>query len=170
MDTAAGSDSLLPRAGSRIQSNSAELFPAAGVGRDDSSLCMPSKRLNALRQDEIGSITSGRGEFSNEATIHHEEHDSRGVGLDRAAARWRHCSGAKSGPDTGSPSAPAGQRTDGQIEMDVVHALDASAALKDDLITAATIQGAVFALGNGFDRCLKELANRSLPMFPGSPR
>ncbi len=39
-------------------------------------------------------------------------------------------------------AAPAGgQRTDGQIEMDVVHALDQSAALKNDLITAATIQG-----------------------------
>ena len=33
----------------------------------------------------------------------------------------------------------AGQRSDGQIEMDVVHALDASKALKSDLITAATI-------------------------------
>ncbi len=41
-------------------------------------------------------------------------------------------------------SAPtAGQRTDGQIEMDVVHALDASQALKNDLITAATIQSQV---------------------------
>ena len=38
---------------------------------------------------------------------------------------------------------PIGQRTDGQIEMDVVHALDASKALKSDLITAATIQGKV---------------------------
>jgi BON domain len=41
----------------------------------------------------------------------------------------------------------AGQRTDGQIEMDVVHALDASAALKNDLITAATIQGEVTLSG-----------------------
>jgi hypothetical protein len=45
-------------------------------------------------------------------------------------------------------SSPAqGSRTDGQIEMDVVHALDASAALKNDLITAATIQGEVTLSG-----------------------
>ncbi len=45
-------------------------------------------------------------------------------------------------------TAPApGSRTDGQIEMDVVHALDASAALKNDLITAATIQGEVTLSG-----------------------
>ena len=44
-----------------------------------------------------------------------------------------------------APSAnpAAGQRSDGQIEMDVVHALDASKALKKDLITAATIQSEV---------------------------
>ena len=42
-------------------------------------------------------------------------------------------------------NAPAanGARSDGQIEMDVVHALDASQALKNDLITAATIQSEV---------------------------
>ena len=39
---------------------------------------------------------------------------------------------------------PSGQRSDGQIEMDVVKALDDSQALKDDLITAATIQGFPF--------------------------
>ena len=44
---------------------------------------------------------------------------------------------------TAQDQAPAGQRTDGQIEMDVVHALDASKALKEDMITAATIQGEV---------------------------
>src|SRR5260370_38760011 len=45
--------------------------------------------------------------------------------------------------DEGQPqqnAAPAaGQRSDGQIEMDVVKALDDSQALKNDLITAATI-------------------------------
>ena len=41
--------------------------------------------------------------------------------------------------DPNQPAA-AGQRTDGQIEMDVVHSLDASDALKNDLITAATMQ------------------------------
>ena len=44
-------------------------------------------------------------------------------------------------------SANAGQRTDGQIEMDVVHALDASQALKNDLITAATIESQVTLSG-----------------------
>ncbi len=44
-------------------------------------------------------------------------------------------------------SPATGSRTDGQIEMDVVHALDASAALKNDLITAATIQGEVTLSG-----------------------
>ena len=37
-------------------------------------------------------------------------------------------------------AATDGQRTDGQIEMDVVHALDGADTLKNDLITAATIQ------------------------------
>jgi hypothetical protein len=44
-----------------------------------------------------------------------------------------------------SPAAPF--RADGQIEMDVVHALDASTVLKNDLITAATIQGEVTLSG-----------------------
>jgi hypothetical protein len=55
-------------------------------------------------------------------------------------------------------AAPAGQRTDGQIEMDVVHALDASAALKDDMITAATIQGEVSLSGTVSTEASKELA------------
>ena len=47
-----------------------------------------------------------------------------------------------------APTSPADPvRTDGQIEMDVVHALDASTALKNDLITAATIQGEVTLSG-----------------------
>lgn len=41
----------------------------------------------------------------------------------------------------------AAARTDSQIEMDVVHALDAAPQLKDDLITAATIQGEVTLSG-----------------------
>ena len=40
-----------------------------------------------------------------------------------------------------------GPRSDGQIEMDVVHALDGSQALKNDLITAATIQSEVTLSG-----------------------
>jgi len=53
---------------------------------------------------------------------------------------------------------PAGQRTDGQIEMDVVHALDASRALKKDLITAATIQGEVTLSGTVSSEASSELA------------
>jgi len=70
-------------------------------------------------------------------------------------------------PDTGSPSAPADQRTDGQIEMDVVHALDASAALKDDLITAATIQGAVSLSGTVSTDASKNLAESIAAHVPG---
>src|SRR5208282_4512107 len=56
--------------------------------------------------------------------------------------------GAPAAPSQGQPAAQSqGQRTDGQIEMDVVHALDASQALKNDLITAATIQGEVTLSG-----------------------
>ena len=55
-------------------------------------------------------------------------------------------------------SSPAGQRTDGQVEMDVVRALDASAALKNDMITAATIQGEVSLSGTVSSQASKELA------------
>jgi len=58
----------------------------------------------------------------------------------------------------GQPAAQQGQRTDGQIEMDVVHALDASAALKNDLITAATIQGEVTLSGTVSTDASKQLA------------
>jgi hypothetical protein len=54
--------------------------------------------------------------------------------------------------------APAGQRSDGQIEMDVVHALDASQALKNDLITAATIQSEVTLSGTVSSDASKKLA------------
>jgi BON domain len=56
-------------------------------------------------------------------------------------------------------AAPAdGQRSDGQIEMDVVHALDGSQALKDDLITAATIQGEVTLSGTVATDSSRQLA------------
>jgi hypothetical protein len=55
-------------------------------------------------------------------------------------------------------AAAAGQRTDGQIEMDVVHALDASNALKNDMITAATIQGEVTLTGTVASAASSELA------------
>jgi len=55
-------------------------------------------------------------------------------------------------------AAQPGQRTDGQIEMDVVHALDASKALKEDMITAATIQGEVTLSGTVSTEASSELA------------
>jgi len=57
-----------------------------------------------------------------------------------------------------APVPQAGQLTDGQIEMDVVHALDASAALKNDLITAATIQGEVTLSGTVSSAASSQLA------------
>jgi hypothetical protein len=69
------------------------------------------------------------------------------------------------GQDAAGQSAPAqapeqasGQRTDGQIEMDVVHALDAAPALKDDLITAGTVQGEVTLSGTSASDANRRLA------------
>jgi hypothetical protein len=61
----------------------------------------------------------------------------------------------------------AGQRTDGQIEMDVVHALDASQALKNDLITAATIQSQVTLSGTVSTDASKQLAESIARGVPG---
>jgi len=52
----------------------------------------------------------------------------------------------------------AGARSDGQIEMDVVHALDASQQLKNDLITAATIQSEVTLSGTVASAQSKQVA------------
>jgi hypothetical protein len=71
------------------------------------------------------------------------------------------CGATALAQDQGAAAAPAqaaDQRTDGQIEMDVVHALDASPALKSDLITAATIQGEVTLSGTVSSAASKELA------------
>jgi hypothetical protein len=61
----------------------------------------------------------------------------------------------------------ASVRTDGQIEMDVVHALDASQALKDDLITAATIQSEVTLAGTVSTDASKKLAESIASKVPG---
>ena len=61
----------------------------------------------------------------------------------------------------------SGPRTDGQIEMDVVHALDASQALKNDLITAATIQGEVTLSGTVSSDSSKQLAESIVKGVPG---
>ena len=66
--------------------------------------------------------------------------------------------GQEQGQPAAQPAAPQGPRADGQIEMDVVHALDASAALKNDLITAATIQGEVTLSGTVSTEASKQLA------------
>jgi hypothetical protein len=52
----------------------------------------------------------------------------------------------------------AGQRSDGQIEMDVVHALDADPALKQDFITAGTVQGEVTLSGTSLSEANRQLA------------
>ena len=47
-----------------------------------------------------------------------------------------------------APAPPAAEvRTDNQIEMDVVHALDSTQALKSELISPSTIQGEVTLSG-----------------------
>jgi hypothetical protein len=51
-----------------------------------------------------------------------------------------------------------GQRTDGQIEMDVVHALDAAPSLKQDWITAGTVQGEVTLSGTAGSDSNRQLA------------
>src|SRR5208282_3486719 len=67
--------------------------------------------------------------------------------------------GAPAAPSQGQPATQSQEpRTDGQIEMDVVHALDASQALKNDLITAATIQGEVTLSGTVSTDASKQLA------------
>ncbi|HWG19806.1 MAG TPA: BON domain-containing protein [Terracidiphilus sp.] len=66
--------------------------------------------------------------------------------------------------DAPPASAP---RTDGQIEMDVVQALDASAALKNDLITAATIQSEVTLSGTVASDADRQLAESIAAKVPG---
>jgi hypothetical protein len=60
-----------------------------------------------------------------------------------------------------------GARSDGQIEMDVVHALDGSQALKNDLITAATIQSEVTLSGTVSSDSSKQLAESIAKTVPG---
>lgn len=64
-------------------------------------------------------------------------------------------------------NAPQTTRSDGQIEMDVVHALDASKTLKNDLITAATIQGEVTLAGTVSSTASSELAESIVAHVPG---
>jgi hypothetical protein len=67
-----------------------------------------------------------------------------------------------------APAQPqATLRTDGQIETDVVRALDASKALKSDLITAATIEGEVTLSGTVSSEASSELAEAILNHVQG---
>jgi BON domain len=71
--------------------------------------------------------------------------------------------------DSAAPAA-AGARTDGQIEVDVVHALDAEAALKQDWITAVTDQGEVTLTGTSATEANRHLAESSIKNIPGVTR
>ncbi len=77
---------------------------------------------------------------------------------------------AQAAPQTGTatPAATAsGQRTDGQIEMDVVHALDGADQLKPDWITASTVQGVVTLSGISSNAANRELADSLSAKVPG---
>jgi len=68
---------------------------------------------------------------------------------------------------TPQDQAPAGQRTDGQIEMDVVHALDGAPALQQDWITAGTVQGEVTLSGTSASAANRQLAESIAGKVPG---
>jgi len=64
-------------------------------------------------------------------------------------------------------AAAGSQHSDGQIEMDVVHAVDAEQTLKSDLITAATIEGEVTLAGTVASDSSKKLAESVVSKVPG---
>ena len=71
---------------------------------------------------------------------------------------------------TASPTeqaAPAGARTDNQIQTDVVRALEANSALKDSLITVAIAQGEVTLSGTVPNESCRELAEQIVKYMPG---
>jgi BON domain len=88
-----------------------------------------------------------------------------GVALCAVLAQAQQAAGTSA--NNGSVAATTGQRTDGQIEMDVVRALDASAPLKNDLITAATIQSEVTLSGTVSSQGSKDLAESIAKGVPG---
>lgn len=61
----------------------------------------------------------------------------------------------------------SGAPTDGKIEMDVVHALDAAPELKQDWITAGTVQGQVTLSGTTASDANKQLAATIAGKVPG---
>jgi len=64
-------------------------------------------------------------------------------------------------------AAGGNRRSDGQIEMDVVRALDAEQTLKNDLITAATIEGEVTLAGTVASSNSKSMAESVVAKVPG---
>jgi len=70
-------------------------------------------------------------------------------------------------PQDGAGQNAAGQRTDGQIEMDVVRALDAAPSLKNDWITAATVQGQVTLSGTSASADNRRVAEMIASKVPG---
>ncbi len=68
-------------------------------------------------------------------------------------------------PTAHAQAAPA--VPDGQIEMNVVHALDAAAQLKPDWITATTAQGVVTLTGTSSSQANRELAASLATQVPG---
>ncbi|HUD74767.1 MAG TPA: BON domain-containing protein, partial [Terracidiphilus sp.] len=70
--------------------------------------------------------------------------------------------------ETATAPPPAAEvRADGKIEMDVVHALDASQALKSELITAATMQSEVTLSGTVASNSNRKLAETIASQVPG---
>jgi hypothetical protein len=66
-----------------------------------------------------------------------------------------------------APPPAAEVRADGQIEMDVVHALDSSQPLKNELITAATMQSEVTLSGTVASDSNRKLAETIAAQVPG---
>jgi hypothetical protein len=64
-------------------------------------------------------------------------------------------------------TAPPPIRTDGQIEMDLLHALGADSALKDSSISVATAQGEVTLSGTVPNESCRELAELIAKYVPG---
>jgi hypothetical protein len=84
-----------------------------------------------------------------------------------AGGAWAQTGSAPAKNPAPGTAASAGQRTDGQIEMDVIKALDAATSLKDDLITAATIQSEVTLSGTVSSEASKDLAGSIAATVPG---
>jgi len=63
--------------------------------------------------------------------------------------------------------AASGQRTDAQIETDVVHAIDANPALTNDWITAGTVQGEVTLSGTSASEANRQLTESIAAKVPG---